>query len=79
MEGRQWILQLSPKADKHHGDIVNSDVSNKKRRLEDSAPSGKENVTPKRPTKKAKVKSFGVDKGILKGRPILRDLVHDAF
>ncbi|KAJ7644148.1 Dna2-domain-containing protein [Roridomyces roridus] len=64
MEGKGWILPLPPNADGLHPALCGGSVKRGAETME-----GKENP----PLKKAKVKE-----GLLRGRPILRDLVNEA-
>lgn len=84
MSGKGWILQLPPKADIMHAHTINPVMS--LQQIEERSPGkrvavkmeeckkdeGKENQAGGRPTKK--VKRPRVEDGVLRGRPILKDL-----
>jgi len=80
VEGRGWILRLPPRADTLHPALaVGASTSAPKRGAEDMdlTLSGKENAPAAgRPQKKPKLK--GAEEGMLRGRPILRDLMNEA-
>lgn len=68
MEERDWVYALPPGADKAHASLFES----KKRSVE-----GKENSADSPPQKKAKV--IGVSReALVKGRPLLKDLMNEA-
>lgn len=77
MEAQDWVLKLPPKADSLHTFSLGETLTTPgKRPAEDPHdPVGaiKENVADERPAKKARTPQK-VDKAILKGRPILRDV-----
>lgn len=77
METQGWILRLPPNAHVMHVIPCIRGSSGKRAAdaLEKSA-SEKENVEVVRPQKKAKVKKPIVDEGLLRSRPILKDLYH---
>ncbi|KAK7048375.1 DNA replication helicase [Favolaschia claudopus] len=77
MENKEWILELPPKADTLHPALTpGASLSASKRGAEDML-QGKENgVVNARPPKKPKLK--GADEGMLRGRPILRDLMNET-
>jgi DNA replication ATP-dependent helicase/nuclease Dna2 len=73
METKGWIISLGCQADSIHARDPGSVAVQPKRRVVDEAePPGKENAHFIRKTKKVKV-----DKGVLKGRPMLQDVVND--
>ncbi|KAF7298895.1 DNA replication helicase [Mycena indigotica] len=71
MDSRGWILALPPQADTLHPCFAGVPSGGEKRRAEEPA---KENAV-ERPVKKIKTK----EEGILRGRPILRDLVNESI
>jgi DNA replication ATP-dependent helicase Dna2 len=83
MDGRGWILPLPPGADQMHTVPFGMVPSPKKRAVDggDEAhqSTGKENsvVVTGRPHKVAKIKRPLAEGGLLKGRPILKDLLND--
>ncbi|KAK0473383.1 DNA replication factor Dna2-domain-containing protein [Armillaria novae-zelandiae] len=77
MEGQNWIMQLPPTADISHARAFDVTTSSK-RLAEDTFCQRKENVSSIRPQKKVKVKKGVTEEGILRSRPILRDLVNDG-
>ncbi|KAK0217033.1 AAA domain-containing protein [Armillaria fumosa] len=77
MEGQNWIMQLPPKADVSHARAFDATTPSK-RVVEDTFCQRKENVSSIRPQKKMKVKKGITEEGILRSRPILRDLVNDG-
>ncbi|KAL1751935.1 DNA replication factor Dna2-domain-containing protein [Schizophyllum commune] len=82
MEGKGWILPLTPGADTEHALLSSAaGKSPGKRTAEDATPQEpdnptKENVAGSRPVKKIRVRA---EEGFLKGRPILHDLVNDTI
>jgi len=77
MENKEWIISLSPGADGVHVPKPAPEVKAAKRRTADADDfEEKENCTPKvhRRTKKAKT-----EQGVLKGRPLLQDVVNDVL
>ncbi|KAK7049300.1 DNA replication endonuclease-helicase Dna2 [Paramarasmius palmivorus] len=73
MEGKGWILQLPPGADIVHQASFVSLAG--KRNVDDDDAITKENPTEERPQKRFR----GVEEeGLMKGRPILKDLVNDT-
>ncbi|KAJ7109745.1 DNA replication factor Dna2-domain-containing protein [Mycena crocata] len=78
VESRGWILRLPPNADTLHPSLSVCASNAPKRGAEDmEQPLAKENVTAARPQKKPKLKRVAED-GLLRGRPILRDLMNEA-
>jgi DNA replication ATP-dependent helicase Dna2 len=73
MEGQGWILQLPPNAHKMHPIPSNRVATPNKRTMD--ALEGKENTESARPTKR--VKRPRTEEGLLRGRPILQDLVNE--
>jgi hypothetical protein len=76
METNGWILSLECAADAFHvQDSSGAKVVLPKRNLDEADLLNKGNryPQPQRNTKKAKV-----DKGVLKGRPMLQDIVNDV-
>ncbi|KAI0339345.1 Dna2-domain-containing protein [Trametopsis cervina] len=77
MDSRGWILRLRENADKLHFSAMDAETP-RKRSVEDvedhDGPSSPQ--TPSRQTKK--LKNGNVDIGLLRGRPILRDLLNDT-
>jgi len=72
MAEKGWIMRLPPGADKIHEQVPGAGISNKRRAMDENGGTprgGRENVTPR--------KKIKTEEGILKGRPILRDLVND--
>ncbi|KAJ6585002.1 DNA replication factor Dna2-domain-containing protein [Mycena capillaripes] len=78
MENRDWILRLPPHADTLHPALAVGASSAPKRGAEDMDASvvAKENVGAGRPQKKPKLKR--AEEGMLRGRPILRDLMNET-
>ncbi|KAJ7069715.1 Dna2-domain-containing protein [Mycena amicta] len=76
MEDRGWILRLPANADALHPCFAASSAE-KRRAEEHEVLPGKENAVG-RPMKRIKVKEES-GTGILRGRPILRDLVNEAM
>jgi DNA replication ATP-dependent helicase Dna2 len=83
MDGKGWIMSLPPNADKVHAlpahpiDLKSPHGPGKRvaaKMEEDKGPAGKENERIPRPVKK--MKKPRVDTGILRGRPILQDVVN---
>ena len=86
MESQNWILSLPPKADTMHV-VPGTSVSNSNKRPvnghERFSVHDKENVigvAVERPSKKAKgaIKVLTAGEGILRGRPILKDLINNV-
>ncbi|PBK71331.1 Dna2-domain-containing protein [Armillaria solidipes] len=77
MEGQKWIMQLPPKADVSHARAFDATTPSK-RVVEDTFSQRKENASSIRPQKKMKVKKGVTEEGLLRSRPILRDLVNDG-
>ncbi|KAG7440565.1 Dna2-domain-containing protein [Guyanagaster necrorhizus] len=77
MEEQKWIVQLPPKADISHARAFDVATS-PKRVVEDVIGQRKENADCTRPQKKLKVKKGVTEAGLLRSRPILRDLVNDG-
>lgn len=82
MDSRGWILPLPPNAHLLHpslGDTPSISCSNKRiaEDMGEGSTIGQENTGIERPLKKAKMKIPIVDSGILRGRPIMKDLVND--
>ena len=78
MESNRWILRLPPNAQNLHPCLMENESSPGIKRVatEVDRPSiGKDNSPIPRPIKKAKVKATA-DNGLLRGRPILQDLVN---
>ena len=80
MEGRKWVLSLPPNADKMHPRAVHPIVlksgrtPGKRTTVEEEKQTvGKENDGITRPVKK--IKKATADVGVLRGRPILQDIV----
>lgn len=71
LEGQNWILQLPKDADQLH---VTKTPSPKKRSAESAEDGTDKDVTKKTP-KKMRMSAFS-DEGLLRGRPILKDLVN---
>lgn len=85
MDSKKWILPLPPNADKMHSicvsPIVLKDARNFGKRAaskmeEEKNVLAKENERVVRPVKK--VKKQQADVGLLRGRPILQDVVNGA-
>jgi hypothetical protein len=77
MESRSWILQLPAGADTIHGSIFPSPQAVQgvaKRPLDESGTLPRENGLER---KSPRIKRATGVEGILKGRPILSDLVND--
>ncbi|PBK88865.1 Dna2-domain-containing protein [Armillaria gallica] len=77
MEEQKWIMQLPPKADVSHARAFEATTPSK-RVVEDTFSHRKENASSIRPQKKMKVKKGVTEEGLLRSRPILRDLVNDG-
>jgi DNA replication ATP-dependent helicase Dna2 len=80
MDANRWILRLPPKAQNLHPCLMENEPASGIKRVAtemDRPQMGKENSPVPRPMKKAKVKTAAAD-GLLRGRPILQDLVNDA-
>ena len=81
MRDRGWIFQLHPTANTMHPQVsspitpMREEGSPGKRVAESKTSGGEENQASVRPTKKTKQYMAGV--GVLKGRPILQDLVNE--
>ncbi|KAK0186636.1 DNA replication factor Dna2-domain-containing protein [Armillaria mellea] len=75
VEEQKWIMQLPPKADVSHARSFDATTPSK-RVVEDTLSQKKENVDSLRPQKKVKVKKGVTEEGLLRSRPILRDLVN---
>jgi DNA replication ATP-dependent helicase Dna2 len=78
MDSRDWILRLPPNAQKLHSCLMESEQVPSTKRVAtemDKSATGKENPPIPRPLKKAKVRATA-DNGLLRGRPILQDLVN---
>ncbi|KAK0443455.1 AAA domain-containing protein [Armillaria borealis] len=73
----KWIMQLPPKVDVSHVRAFD-DTTPSKRVVEDTFSQRKENASSIRPQKKLKVKKGVTEEGLLRSRPILRDLVNDG-
>ncbi|KAJ6613311.1 Dna2-domain-containing protein [Mycena sp. CBHHK59/15] len=80
VENKGWILRLPPNADTMHPSIRSLALNPPKRGAEEMEHSAvaKENATPGRPQKKPKTKRVAAEEGMLRGRPILRDLMNEA-
>jgi DNA replication ATP-dependent helicase Dna2 len=78
MDSRGWILSLPPNAQTLHSCLMEPAPATSTKRvateMETSVP-GKENTLTPRPLKKAKIKATA-DNGLLRGRPILKDLIN---
>ncbi|KAF8876665.1 DNA replication factor Dna2-domain-containing protein [Infundibulicybe gibba] len=74
MESQGWILRLPPKADLMHKQSFD-DSSHAKRVAEGAEPEIDVGAAPKE-TKKPRLSSLAAH-GMLKGRPILKDLIHE--
>lgn len=78
MDSRGWILRLPPNAHQLHSCLMESGPVPPAKRvaaeMDKSAP-GKENSPVPRPIKKAKIRAVA-DSGVLRGKPILQDLVN---
>jgi DNA replication ATP-dependent helicase Dna2 len=80
VESKGWILRLPPNADTLHP-LLNTDAPPPKRGAGDMESGvAKENNTalPDRPQKKLKLKAGVAEEGVLRSRPVLRDLVNEA-
>ncbi|KAK0450380.1 DNA replication factor Dna2-domain-containing protein, partial [Desarmillaria tabescens] len=77
MEGQNWIMQLPLKANVSHARAFGATTPSK-RVVEDAFSPRKENASSIRPQKKLKVKKGLTEEGLLRNRPILRDLVNDG-
>ena len=82
MEGKGWTLPLAPSADTEHTLLFSAACKSPGKRTADHATPQepdtptKENVAGSRPVKKIRVRA---EEGLLKGRPILHDLVNDTL
>ena len=74
MDSNRWILRLPPKAQNLHPCLMEDEPAARIKRVATEM-DGKENSPVPRPMKKAKVKTAAAD-GLLRGRPILQDLVN---
>ncbi|KAJ7212100.1 DNA replication factor Dna2-domain-containing protein, partial [Mycena pura] len=76
MERRDWILRLPPNADTIHPSLSPCASNAPKRGAEhmEQPVQAKENATAERPQKRPKFKV--AEEGVLRGRPVLRDLVN---
>ncbi|KAJ7672725.1 DNA replication factor Dna2-domain-containing protein [Mycena rosella] len=79
VESRGWIVRLPAGADTFHPSLFVGASSAPKRGAEDMDQSlvAKENLAAERPQKKPKLRK-GAEDGMLRGRPILRDLVNET-
>lgn len=80
MDTRGWILHLPPNAQNLHSCLMDDKPPPSSKRLAtemDRSAIGKENSPVPRPPKKVKVRTVA-DNGLLRGRPILQDLVNAA-
>lgn len=75
MNEKGWILALPPGAHELHQKTTASQAKRAVKRSAEEPSVTKENVTA-RPQKK--VKNASVDGGLLKSRPVLRDVLNDA-
>jgi DNA replication ATP-dependent helicase Dna2 len=80
MDSKKWILPLPPNADKMHSHAVQpiilqrGGIPGKRPAMEEETKTiGKENDAITRPTKK--IKKARTDVGVLRGRPILQDIM----
>jgi DNA replication ATP-dependent helicase Dna2 len=76
VESRDWILRLPPNAETIHNHLIDSGSRSGKREADDL--NQKENLDSSvgRPYKKLKLKKTMAEDGVLRGRPILQDLVN---
>ncbi|KAJ7784549.1 DNA replication factor Dna2-domain-containing protein [Mycena metata] len=78
VESKGWIVRLPPRADVMHPALASGDVSHAPKRGAGDMEVAKENVVVAgRPQKKPKLKK-GAEEGMLRGRPILRDLMNET-
>ncbi|KAJ6559180.1 DNA replication factor Dna2-domain-containing protein [Mycena vulgaris] len=79
VESRGWILRLPANADSLHPSLAIGATNAPKRGAEDMDQplATKENLPVERPQKKPKLKRV-VEEGMLRGRPILRDLMNET-
>ncbi|KAJ7175873.1 DNA replication factor Dna2-domain-containing protein [Mycena filopes] len=78
VENKGWIVRLPPKADTLHPALSSGGNSHAPKRGAEDMDAAKENVVVAgRPQKKPKLKK-GAEEGMLRGRPILRDLVNET-
>lgn len=75
METNGWILSLGHAANTCHVQDASGGAIRSKRNVDETDLPNKENrhLSPQKKTKMAKV-----DRGILKGRPMLQDIVNDV-
>jgi hypothetical protein len=80
MHGKKWILPLPPNADKMHSHAVQPTIlqcehipGKRPAMEEENRAIGKENDVITRPIKK--IKKARTDVGVLRGRPILQDII----
>jgi DNA replication ATP-dependent helicase Dna2 len=80
VESKGWILRLPPNADTLHPSLLVGASNVPKRGAEEMEQSlaAKENLAAERPQKKPKLKKVAED-GMLRGRPVLRDLMNETI
>lgn len=79
MDNHGWILKLPSNAHLFHTCLMEPKATPSSKRIADEMEGpvfGKENVGTGRPLKKIRMKTPMANGGILKGRPILKDLVN---
>lgn len=80
MDSRGWILQLPHNAHKLHAGLMECETKSPPKRAADDMDGAnirQENMGTVRPLKKIKTKTPIANSGLLKGRPILKDLIND--
>ncbi|TFK37115.1 DNA replication factor Dna2-domain-containing protein [Crucibulum laeve] len=82
MDSKKWIFQLPAEAHKRHVGVFESCSTPSKRAVNQLSDIAKENMilesTQERPQKKLKKKTIE-NTGLIRGRPILKDLIHDTM
>lgn len=73
MENQGWILRLQPGADLLHAEAFGIKLNGSKRGANDE----NTNLMDRQP-KKLKTRKIGGDDGLLRGRPLLQDLLNEA-